>query len=282
MKNLKEISVIALAANCLLLFSGTALSRPQLPATGKPHHAALSTAEARKLFQATCAGCHGLDGKGGERGPDIASRQEVLRLQDREILKILRNGISTAGMPSFAALGPEKLSGLLDYLRVLQGKDASAALPGDPQLGKIIFYGKARCSECHMVRGAGGFIGSDLSSFGAGLAPSEIQHAITEFGKDPAQLRSGIAVALSSGQTVQGIIRNEDNFSLQVQSADGVYHLLKKSEIAKTEILTPPLMPTDYASTLTAGELHQLVAYLMSVSREGNRPAEKPEWDEDE
>src|SRR6266849_6171477 len=34
-------------------------------------------AEASKTFAATCAGCHGLDGRGGERGPNIATRQEV-------------------------------------------------------------------------------------------------------------------------------------------------------------------------------------------------------------
>ena len=283
MKKVKESSVIAAAASCALLLFCSVFSSAQQPTASKSGRAVLSSADARKLFQATCAGCHGLDGKGGERGPDIATRQEVLRLRDREILKILHDGITAAGMPSFAALGPEKLSALLAHLRVLQGKDASAALPGDPKLGKIIFFGKARCSECHMVRGAGGFLGGDLTRYGASLAPVEIRRAITEFGKDPTPLRNGVTVSLANGQTLKGVIRNEDNFSMQLQSPDGDFHFLQKSEIAKTEILNPPLMPTDYGSTLTSAELDQLVAYLMSVAREGNRSHSKEsEWFDEE
>src|SRR5215831_9195377 len=40
-----------------------------------------SSADAsRQAFSSICASCHGLDARGGERGPDIATRPEVVRL----------------------------------------------------------------------------------------------------------------------------------------------------------------------------------------------------------
>src|SRR5580693_10510401 len=48
--------------------------------------------EGRQMFESACAGCHGLDGRGGERGPDIATRQQVVQLTDAGIMEILRGG----------------------------------------------------------------------------------------------------------------------------------------------------------------------------------------------
>src|SRR5439155_6125145 len=106
-----------------------------------------------KVFAATCAGCHGLDGRGGERGPNIATRQEVSRRSDAELLQTLRNGIPASGMPSFAGLGDGKLGAMVSYLRTLQGKNATAPISGNVQHGESLFFGKARCSDCHSING---------------------------------------------------------------------------------------------------------------------------------
>jgi len=73
--------------------------------------------EAKAAFDTACASCHGLDARGGERGPDLVSRSEVVRKTDAELRKILTDGKTSAGMPSFASYAPAKLSALVDYLR---------------------------------------------------------------------------------------------------------------------------------------------------------------------
>src|SRR4030081_2551948 len=35
-----------------------------------------------EIFASSCAGCHGLDGRGGERAPNIAGRPAVQQLSD--------------------------------------------------------------------------------------------------------------------------------------------------------------------------------------------------------
>jgi hypothetical protein len=78
---------------------------------------------------------------------------------------------------------------------------------------------------------------------------------------------------LRNGGVNEGIVRNEDNFSLQLQSVDGTFHLLQKSDILKVEPHAKPLMPTDYGLTLTPAQLDDLVGYLMTVARQTQSPS---------
>src|SRR6266446_6468923 len=87
----------------------------------------------RKTFESVCAACHGLDGRGGERGANIATREEVQRLTDEETRHIVRSGIPAAGMPAFGTLGAQKIKTVVDYLRILQGGNQAGSMPGGAQ-----------------------------------------------------------------------------------------------------------------------------------------------------
>ena len=168
-------------------------------------------------------------------------------------------------MPGFSGLDPAKLAEVLDYLRILQDKRSTPAVAVDVGNGKELFIGKGGCSQCHMVYGTGGFIGPDLSDYGATHSADDIRNAILDADKR-AGFRKGLAKAtVKGGQQLSGLIRNEDNFSVQLQSLDGRFHLLKKSNLADLTFESTPLMPGDYDSKLTQAELKQLVAYLLSV-----------------
>jgi cytochrome c oxidase cbb3-type subunit III len=223
-------------------------------------------ANAGQSFAGTCAGCHGLDGRGSERGPNIATRPEVRRRSDQELLGILRNGIPITGMPNFSSLGELRLQALVKYLRTLQGRSDALPIPGDPRRGAVLFFGRAQCSQCHMVEGLGGFIGSDLSAYAADYLPEEIRHAILD-ARDANGGAVPVLVTLADGKVWDGVVRNEDNFSLQLQSSDGVFHLVQKSEVASVKASSQPLMPDDYGQRLTPAELDDLVGYLMSLAR---------------
>ena len=232
------------------------------------------------LFESSCAPCHGLDGRGGERGPDISTRPQMVQLSNQEILGILREGRPAAGMPPFDSFGNAKLRALLSYLRSLQGKGAATALPGDAAKGKALFFGKARCSECHMVQGKGGFLGRDLSVYGASVAAGTIRAKITGTGEETERGNRVIEATLQDGRKLSGVVRNEDNFSVQLQSLDGTFHLLPRSDITKVEASREPIMPPYFGATLSAEELDDLVKYLATTATPGRRSA-KQEREED-
>lgn len=235
-------------------------------AQDNPSQSERPIAEARQTFENRCAACHGLDGRGGERAPDIATSQKTRNRTDAALTQIITNGIVTSGMPSFNSLDAPTIRALVKYLRVLQGKSESAAMPGNPAAGKTIFFGKARCSQCHSAAGSGGFLGPDLSTFARRRPPEEIRDSITKPSSTPGLGRSEITVTPRNGRSLTGILRNEDNFSLQLQSLDGAFHSVAKSDVASITRSATPLMPADYGSTLSASELNDLISFLMSTA----------------
>jgi cytochrome c oxidase cbb3-type subunit 3 len=232
-------------------------------------------AEARQTFENRCAACHGLDGRGGERAPDIATSPKTQNRTDAAITQIISNGIPTSGMPSFNSLDAPTIRSLVKYLRVLQGKSEAAAMPGNPASGKMIFYGKARCSGCHLAAGSGGFLGPDLSMYARRRPPEEIRDAITKPATLPGPGRNEVTVTPRDGQPMTGVLRNEDNFSLQLQSPDGAFHSVVKSDVASITRNPKPLMPTDYGTTLSATELNDLVSFLMSTAQQNKTSDDK-------
>jgi cytochrome c oxidase cbb3-type subunit 3 len=66
------------------------------------------------------------------------------------------------------------------------------------------------------------------------------------------------------GDRLEGVIRNEDNFSIQLQTKDGSFHFLQKSDLQSVQPLGQSLMPTNYGQKLTPDELKDLVSFLMN------------------
>jgi cytochrome c oxidase cbb3-type subunit III len=269
---LAAASIPFTAIVCFLPFAAIAFSAQNKPRTTASKTNATSEVDAKAIFETACASCHGLDARGGERGPDIVSRPEVVRKADAELLKILTDGKTAAGMPSFANYGAGRLSALVAYLRRLQGRSKMPPLPGDPMQGKALFFGKAKCAECHMVSGQGGFLGQDLTSYAARMSADGVLSAIANPNKDLDPRRGLITVILADSTKLSGVARNEDNFSLQLQTPDGVFHLLNKSDIQSLTYTGRSPMPSDYGLTFSSAELNDLVSYLLRVARREAAP----------
>ena len=271
------------AVFCLLAIAAIAVSGQKRPGATASKTSAAGLLEAKRTFDTACASCHGLDAHGGERGPDLVSRPEIVRKTDAELLKVLTDGRTAAGMPSFASYAPARLSALVGYLRSLQGRTKVLALPGDPTRGKVLFFGKAKCAECHMISGQGGFFGRDLTSYAERMSADDIRAAIVHPNRDLDPRHGLVAVILADSTTLSGMARNEDNFSLQLQTPDGVFHLLNKSDIKDLSYTGLSPMPSDYGVILSPGELNDLVSYLLDTSRPGKgRKAHSNREDRDE
>jgi alcohol dehydrogenase (cytochrome c) len=85
--------------------------------------AAQSPDPGRQTFVSRCASCHGTDGNGGELGPNIASR--VPSRTDQDLTTVLRQGLTTAGMPAFSNLSDAEATDLVRFLRTLRPRAGS-------------------------------------------------------------------------------------------------------------------------------------------------------------
>jgi cytochrome c oxidase cbb3-type subunit 3 len=240
----------------------------------------LVSTRGKQVFASTCAGCHGLDGRGGERAPNIADNPKVQRLSDAQTSHIIENGVPGTGMPAFRSLASPDVQSVVTFLRSLQGTKRTLLLPGDPDRGETVFFGKGGCSGCHMAAGKGGFIASDLSGYAASHAVEQIRNAVTS--PAPGDRQAGMVTATTrGGEKYVGRIRNEDNFSLQLQTLDGTFYFLDKSDIQTTDS-SQTLMPSNYGSTLSPDELNDVVSYLMRVASatKSVTPKKADEWEE--
>ena len=236
---------------------------------------------AKQAYSTNCAGCHGLDGKGGERAPDIATRPQVRQLTDDAILQVLQKGVPNTTMPSFGFLDLKTKQSLVAYLRALQGATTATKLPGDAQRGREVFFGKGGCASCHMVRGQGGFFASDLSGAAQARSPESIREAIIAPNRDLDPRRRTVLATLSNGTTIEGIARNEDNFSIQLLSQSGAIHLLPKSLLAKLAYRDQSPMPSDYGTKLSSSDLDDLVNFLSSLAEKKSNPKIEDDQEDD-
>jgi cytochrome c oxidase cbb3-type subunit 3 len=218
----------------------------------------------KSIFQAKCATCHGLDGLGGEHAPDIIRRPGVKALSDEALLNLIHDGIPEEGMPGFANMGGEDAQAVVAYVRFLQGRSAGNSAPGDPARGHDLFFGKAACSACHQIAGRGQFVVGDLAGFARDHSGDEIRDAILRPARDPQEAVTAVA---RDGRKFSGIIRNEDNASLQLQDGDGRFYLLMKSSLVSVQRKTGDPMPVDYARRLSSTELDDLVGYILREAR---------------
>ena len=270
-----------ISIQCLLLglVSITNL-RAQQPASTTP----AADVQGSMLFASNCGSCHGSDGRGGEHAPDIATAPDMQRLDDSDLIAIAKNGVPGAGMPPFGWLGQEKLTALVQYLRTLQGRQLDIKLPGNPKGGETLFFGRARCSECHMVNGKGGFIGSDLSLYGADENAGQIRRVILDPERNLPPQKKATTVVTHTGQKFTGMLKVEDNFSVSIQTMDGDFHFFQKSQLTHIDLGSHSLMPVNYGSMLNDEQINDLVSYLLHVGSENSKrsPTQSSKSDRDD
>lgn len=250
---------LAFLAIPILAQHGRYLSDSNHPSIGNPQAIAAGT----KLFMGSCAGCHGPDGGGGARGPNLVRRSLWHPLSDDAIFQVIRKGVPGTDMPP-TKLTDDQTWNLVAFIHALTGPASTNPIPGDAAAGKTIYWsGKAGCSNCHAIRGQGGRTGPDLSNVGGSRPLAVIRESVVEPAKDLSYLGNEAAtVVLKNGQTLRGVAKNRSNYSLQLIDAKGILHLLQMNDVKQLTLSASTPMPLDYATRLSKEELRDLLAYL--------------------
>lgn len=249
---------------CAALFVLPAVCRGQQPRAHKGREAGRSLEHAKQSFATHCAPCHGLDGRGGEHAPAIVGTPAAAARTDEALTRIIQHGIPDKGMPSFHFLTRQQIEEIVSYIRVLRGSNGGAAnLKGDPAAGAKLFFGEARCSECHMMQGQGGFIAPDLTDFGRTHSARVIRQIILQPNQGLLPRWELVRVVTHSGRRFSGLVRNEDNFSIALLSEDGAFHLLMKSDVAHITREPQSIMPDDYGRKLSSQQLDDLASFMI-------------------
>jgi len=129
--------------------------------------------------------------------------------------------------------------------------------------GRAVF--ERTCIACHMLYGAGGNVGPDLTGSNRAnldyilaqiLNPSEVM-------QESYQL---VIVTTRDGRTLAGMVAAEDNQQLTLRLV-GQDSVVTKSEILSREKSPVSMMPEGLLKTLKADEVRDLIAYLRTTAQ---------------
>ncbi|MBV9182110.1 MAG: c-type cytochrome [Acidobacteria bacterium] len=253
----------------VLGFGSLLSANGQTPPKNPVGHGSEVVAAGRAAFNRMCTGCHGVDGGEGERAPALVGDRRFFRLSEGALYDTIENGIPGTGMMAMGkAIDDGDVWRIVVFIRAMRGSASDTDVQGDAQHGKEIFAGKGGCIKCHTLQGKGGTIGPDLSNVGAEMTLKHLRDSLTS-DTPIARGYKPVTVVLINGQTIKGVAKNEDAFSLQLLDYDNHLHLIDKEEVQKEDEGTKSLMPHDYDKQLSKEEFQDLLAMLAKQTREG-------------
>ncbi|MDX1979101.1 MAG: c-type cytochrome [Bryobacteraceae bacterium] len=220
----------------------------------------------RKLYLGSCTYCHGPTGDGG-KGADLSRKDLVRAKTDGDLARIIEKGVPGTEMPGAWHMTRREVTQVAAFVRSLAKVDVRA-VAGDPVKGQALFQ-KHGCAGCHTIKlggsYTGGYMGPDLSSIGLKRSAAHLREALV----DPAaSLPDGFVptrLVTTSGRTIDGRRLHEDTFAIVVRDLAGNNHSFLKKDL-KSITPDPRTSPMpSYQAKLSAAELDDLIAYLVSL-----------------
>jgi len=178
---------------------------------------------------------------------------------------------------SLAEQSPPHLRGLFERFVPIERRQARLgttvdvsdilARSGDPAAGERLFHQAegVTCRNCHLIRGQGKNVGPDLSKLGKQRTREQMLENILLPSKTIDPKYVNYVIETKDGRVVTGLITERTADQLVIRDATAQEIRLAFSEIEVSIPQSKSLMPDLLVKDLTAGDLADLLAYLMSL-----------------
>ena len=228
-----------------------------------PYNSPADLQNGEKLFLGQCGRCHGPKGEGG-LGAILAQPRLRHAPDDESLFRVIRDGIRGTEMPAGSTLSTREVWQLAAFVRSL-GRVPIETIAGNAQRGKEIYRTKGKCGQCHLANGQGISVGPELSDVGARRSATYIRAALVDPGANVPDRFVQLRITTKDGRRITGVRIAEDTFTIQLVDLSGRTYSLFKQELTdiKKDFDKSP-MPS-YRDVLTASELDDLIAYLVSL-----------------
>jgi len=217
-----------------------------------------------EVFRVHCAACHGAQGEGGS-GPDLTEGVYSGGNRDEDLFQIVMQGRDV--MPRFRnILSEESVWHVVSFVRSLAGRHLGT-VQGDAAAGGKLFWDKGGCGQCHRVGLNGAGTGPNLTAIGATRGAPYLRESVLNPDASVPRGYATVTAVTLDGQTIQGIRRRSDNFSVQFMDMQGKFYSYLRDELKEITESEKSLMPA-YGNTFSEAELNDLAAYLSRLGRD--------------
>jgi mono/diheme cytochrome c family protein len=226
----------------------------------------------KTIYSAQCITCHGVQARGGERGPDLV--RSLVVLHDRygnTVGPFLAKGHPNGKSVKLTQSQIVDLSHFLhqqvgDTLRTGPFNKVLNILVGDPREGKAYFNGPGKCSQCHSITG-------DLAHIASKYDPPVLQLKVVfpqtaAFGRrSTSNARKSVTVTVTTpaGETATGVLEDIDDFSVSLRDNAGQYRSFPRGPGVKVERHDPYATHVALLDEYTDKDIHDVVAYLETL-----------------
>ncbi|WP_414661797.1 DUF7133 domain-containing protein [Horticoccus sp. 23ND18S-11] len=180
--------------------------------------------------------------------PDVVRQMELYR--DPALDRLIQKNFPNSG---------GKLSSQEKIAELKRMKGVLAGGRGDAMKGKVLFTQK--CAACHILFDEGGQIGPNLTGYERTSPDFWLVGVL-----DPsAEIREGYnayLAQLKGGQTLMGMIVQQDAGTVVLKDMAGQKHAARTSEIEKLDVFPQSLMPEGLLNGVDDAALRDLFAYL--------------------
>jgi len=134
---------------------------------------------------------------------------------------------------------------------------------GDASRGRSIFFERAQvsCVRCHKIDGQGGDVGPDLSRIASDQPRESLLEAIVDPNRKIAKGFETAVLVTDLGKVHVGIIKSENDDTIELMTAEGKLLTLNKEEIEE-RASGKSAMPEDLVKQLSKSDLRDLVEFL--------------------
>ena len=243
-------------------------------------------------FRLMCWNCHAGRTRGGQ-APDLFKAEWLYGWTDSGIYQTIFDGRPGTEMQKFGGLlSDEAIDMIVGYLRTEQAKAAGVSLEkiksdeeftpymgGDVKAGEEIFFSEGyACGKCHAVHGRGATgtgheIGPDLTNIASTRSLQFIVESILNPRAYIAPEYEMITLLTIDGEEVTGRKKylydhrdRENTNVIQILDESGkLWTTYYKKDIRATSVPQAGVMPENFADILSVKQMHDLLAYLMTL-----------------
>ena len=228
---------------------------------GAQHATAFDVEDGKRVYQASCANCHGPDGNliaGIDFGRGVYRRQ----FSNDALADLIVAGLPNTPMPPNPGMSGEQALRVVEYLRSMSAGRVTAA-DGDAGRGRAVFEGKGECLDCHRVNGVGSRVGPDLTAIGQLRRSGEIERSLLEPAAEVQPENRFYKVTPKSGDAVTGRLLNRDTFTVQLLDLDERLRSFRVTDLREQGFTDTP-MPSA-RDELSPQEIADVVSFLSSL-----------------